>query len=488
MKLTRELKPYKIWKDYNESVVHVALTTDGSRALSATLDGIAYVHYVHGTGLASTQVGAHKSAHGDGAVQGVAISGDGCKAATAGMDGRVRLWDTSTASQRAAFAPAGAYVGNAADVSLCADGHTIATAFVAGGAYDELASATLAVYKLSGGVDRPAARCVAVWRTRVGRRVRVALSADGSLVAHTRAGGVAIIGIPCKRELAGWHTTGDAAIALDGPANRIAIADARALRVCAISGARKPLVLKGYLPPLEPCVTFNDEGTRVSAAVRGEAVRVWCASTGKLLFKLTGVGEDIASISLSADGSLLLGGAYNNRAYLWRLPAAKCCKNSAKSVLPAARRHTACVLFDDALEALGRSDTLLQVHAKGILVSLIGDRDLMLISKYAVSEIIADVAQKRFGTIDKELFLQCVEKIDKIVEESKKPSEEEILKKRFVGAAGHIEHALTIPVAAALLAEKSSADDQTIRTALESNSNGMCVSIEEFFEAHKQLL
>lgn len=479
-------KPCKVWKDYHEPVAHVALSNDGNRALSASLDGTSYIHFVHGTGEASTKVNAHGGPHGGGTVFGAEISGDGTIAATAGMDGKVRIWDTSTAAMLAAFTSSGARY--AASVSMTADTRTLAAAFVRDDSpYDALDGITVAVYTLHGGTGWAASRCVSSWNIRAGRRVRIALSVDGSLLAHTLAGGVAVVDATTKVEFGAWRASGDAAIALDTSADNLAIADARTLRICPISGQRKARVLSGYSPPLEPCVTYGDYGSRIAAAVRKDGIRVWCAHSGDCLIHLRGSGDDIASVAFSFDGSFILGGSYNNKSCIWRLkPTSNRLKNKNAGLL-ATRRHSARAVFHAAMSTHSREKDLLHIQAKSALEDFYGHSDLKLLEKYAVSQTILDCDNNRFGSIDEHMFLRSVAILDEMVEEKKKPSDDELLTQEFVSAAGHIEHVITVPVAVALLERRSGERPEKIRSVLVRNSNGTCISIDEFLKATQTL-
>jgi len=380
--------PRAVWRDYDESVVQAVLTTDGNRAITATVDGVAYVHYVNGTGQASTRFSPHGRGLGlHGMINGAAISADGCTAATAGMDGKVCVWDTATAVQLAAFRTPDAT--SAADVALAQESQIIAAAFVHPAEYDALPKATVAIFELSEDHNSTAARCRAQWSTTISRRLRLEISKDGSMVAHTCARGVAVVDAVEKTKVGEWPTKGDAAISLNPQATSIAIADSYSLRIASLS-EKKVKFFKPYVTPLEPAVAFGAQGKRVAAAFKGGIIRVWSALTGAPLADLKGAADDITAISMSENGRFILGSSFDKRTYLWELPPVNSLVPIPAPSLSMVRRNVARKSFYTQIEIIGRDQNLLHIQAKNVLKNLLSESDLKYLPKYSIAEILSE--------------------------------------------------------------------------------------------------
>ena len=484
----RQIKARKIWKDYEDSVIQAALTPDGCRAITASIDGLSYVHYVHGTGHASTKVAAHyqETQGHDGAINGVSISADGETAASAGMDGRVRIWDTNTATLQHVFGISDCTY--AASVAIANDRKVIACAYVTQNSFDSLPEVKIAVFEiLKDSRKSSSARCTSVWKSNSTRRVRLAVSQDGTLVAHTKAGGVAVVDVETQKIIASWKSHGDCDIDMDLSASRIAIADGHSLRIFPVTGSDSIIKCSGYNPSLEPSVTFGGNGTRVAAAIEGGLVRVWCALSGEPLIDLCGPSDDVSALSMSTDGSIILGTSFDSRSYVWNLRPVLTRTKSMAPNLSCSRRQIARTAFQTKLTELRRNDNLLHVQAKGVLESLVNHDDLMFLKKYAVSEIISEKDHKNLGLVDENMFLQSLESLDSDIVDAKTPKKDELIRREFISAAGHLEHVITIPVASLILRKFHDATDTEIREVLARNSNGTCVSYDEFVRSIEEV-
>lgn len=484
----RQIKARKVWKDYEDSVVQAALTPDGNRAITASIDGLSYIHYVHGTGHVSTKVGAHykgQNSH-DGTISGVAISADGETAASAGMDGRVRIWDSNTAALLHVFGISDC--SHAAGVAIANDRKVVVGAYVTHKTFNHLPEATIAVFEiLSDSRKAPSARCSTFWKASAARRIRLSVSHDGTLVAYTKAGGVEVVDVNTKRTLSSWNSYGDCDLAMDYAATRLAIADGNSLRICPVVGSGTVVNCWGYVPSIEPAVAFGGNGTRIAAAIEGGLVRVWCGLTGKPLIDLYGPSDDVSALSMSADGAFILGASFDRKSYIWHLRPVKLNSKLIAPKLSCSRRQMARASFRSKVLELNRNDSLLHVQAKGVLESLIEHDDLLFLKKYAVAEIITGKDQKKLGLVDENMFLQCLEMLDIEIVDAKTPKQEELLRNEFITAAGHLEHVVTLPVAASILGKFKQEDDSIIREALVNNSNGTCVSYDEFVRTFEDL-
>ncbi|MGO9959763.1 MAG: hypothetical protein ACLP50_27930 [Solirubrobacteraceae bacterium] len=145
---------------YDRSVLAVALSADGQRAVSGGDDGMVRVWDL----AAGTQRGAPLTGH-DGSVLAVAISADGQRAVSSSDDGSVRVWDLAAGTQRGA--PLTRLDCRVLAVAISADGQLA----VSGG--DD---GMVRVWDLAAGTQRGASLTghdCRVWA--------VALSADGQL-------------------------------------------------------------------------------------------------------------------------------------------------------------------------------------------------------------------------------------------------------------------------------------------------------------------
>ena len=63
-------------------------------------------------------------------------------------------------------------------------------------------------------------------------------------------------------------------------------------------------------------VIFSPDGTLVASAGSDGTVKLWDATTGKLLKTLVHPDE-LMTVAFSPDGTLLVSGSYDNLIYLW---------------------------------------------------------------------------------------------------------------------------------------------------------------------------
>jgi WD40 repeat protein len=241
---------------HEDSVTSVAISQDGARILTGGLDRTLRLWSAASGSMLKTMKG-----HTD-RVNAVDISGDGALAVSGSGDWTVRLWDVETGESLTAME---GHSGPVNSVALTGDG----------------------AFAVSGGGDG----MVIMWGVSSGRRARRFSGHAGSVnsVAVTRDARMIISGGDDK-DLRLWETvTGD--------------------QVCVMIGHQRPV----------HSVCFNHGGSlAISGSSDGE-IRLWDTSTGECRKTMSDGADPVNSLSFTVDGEYVFSGHASGSARLWDL-------------------------------------------------------------------------------------------------------------------------------------------------------------------------
>jgi WD40 repeat protein/DNA-binding SARP family transcriptional activator/uncharacterized protein YbaA (DUF1428 family) len=283
--------------------------------------------------------------HG-GIVFGLALSPDGRLAATAGDDGRVRIW--SRASGRG-VGEVGGFGDEVRAVSFSPDGTRIAAAARNG---------EIAVAPARGGARDVLARL------RGDYAVSLDFGDDGAIAAGTDSGRVALLrpGDRTPRDIGPRHDGPVFDVRFDPGGRRVVSAGADGIaRIAAIAGASH-IDLEHVAGQLVLAACFSPDGTRVATADEAGVVRLWDAADGRLRSRIPVADTPIASLRFAGDGRRLVAGGFDGVIRIVDLPA--------RAVLAELRGHAGPARADvvrggDAIVSVGEEDGTLRTWQPG---------------------------------------------------------------------------------------------------------------------------
>ncbi len=255
---------------------------------------------------------------------GAAISRDGRLAAAAGLDGRVRCWDTASRVllwERACFA------GPARGVAFDPAGRRLA---VAGGNYDVPGDAAIRV------LDAASGRELLALAGQPFNPWRVIFSPDGHRLAFSgggkspgKRGGLRLCDAATG---AGLATLGDVrsrvfGIAFSPDGYRLASAgDDGHARIWELASGRQIVETSGE-PGANFCMAFSPNGRwlatgggRLNYGDSGN-VTIWDAATGRMAFPLSGHTDEVWGVAFNPDGSRLASASKDHTVKIWDLQA-----------------------------------------------------------------------------------------------------------------------------------------------------------------------
>jgi WD40 repeat protein/sterol desaturase/sphingolipid hydroxylase (fatty acid hydroxylase superfamily) len=276
-------------------VLSVAVSGDGSRAVSASEDGTVKV-WDAATGQELLALKGHVLA-----VHGVAFSGDGSRVVTGSDDRTVRVWDAATGKTLLTLADQpGAVLG----VAVSGDGARVASASVDG---------TLKVW------DADTGREVFTLAGDPGATLGVALSADGLRLAWSDGWSARVRDLSpggAERTLEGHRDlVYSAALSPDGGRAVTGSFDAT-VKVWDAATGTVTHTLTGHAGPVYS-VAASGDGQRIVSGGKDGTVRVWDAVTGHELLSLTGHTDSVTGVAVSADGRRIVSGSRDGTVKVW---------------------------------------------------------------------------------------------------------------------------------------------------------------------------
>jgi WD40 repeat protein len=287
----------RTFKGHGRGVNAVALSADGMRAVSGSSDGTVKLWDVHTGGELRTFAG-----HGDG-VNAVALSGDGTRALSGSDDRTVRLWDVDTGEELRTFAGHGDEV-NA--VVLSADGMRALSGSDDG---------TVRLWDVGSGEEL---------RTFAdhGARVRaVALNADGTRALSGGGGTVKLWDVDSGAELRTFegHRSTVHAVALSADGERVLSGSAdRTVKLWDVGSGAELRTFEGHGDRVH-AVALSADGTRALSGSRDCTVKLWDLDSSEERQTFDGHRNWVTAVALSADGKLALSGSDDRTVKLWNV-------------------------------------------------------------------------------------------------------------------------------------------------------------------------
>jgi WD40 repeat protein len=263
-------RPLRTLEGHSDSVLDIAVTADGSRAVSACLDGTLKVWDLD-TGRSLRTLEGHS-----GCVFGVAVTPDGKRAVSASKDRTLKVWDLDTGRSLRTLK------GHSADVdavAVTADGKRVVSAS---------SDATLRVWDLDTG------------------RALLALEGHSALV---------------------WSV----AVTLDGK-RAISASGDRSLKVWNLDTGRSLHTLEGHSIAATG-VAVTPDGNRAVSASGDSTLKVWDLETGSELYTLEGHTNYVHGVALTPDGKRVVSASGDKTLKVWKLEIGR--------PLPAKEGHSA---------------------------------------------------------------------------------------------------------------------------------------------------
>jgi WD40 repeat protein len=280
------------------SATTLALSPDGKRLASAGTDGKVKIWEIQ-TGQEIHVLRGHTTV-----VKCVAFRPDGQLLASASQDGTVKIWEAQTGQEMCTLHSLGGAVNC---VAFSPDGNLVAGA---------LGDSTVKIWKPQ---NDTAIRTLKGHMQPVNS---VGFSPDGKYLASGSWDGTARIwGSQSDRPT---HTLrGDVgavfSVAFSPDGQRLATAGQYgAVKIWQVETGKEILTLTG--PGVASCVTFSADGQRLASAHFG-TVRVCAAQTGQEIVTLHGHGKEVGSVAFMPDNKSLISGSVDGTVKLWDLQA-----------------------------------------------------------------------------------------------------------------------------------------------------------------------
>ncbi|MDZ4764018.1 MAG: protein kinase [Chloroflexota bacterium] len=301
----------RVW-DGMAAVNAVAFSQDGRRAAAATSNGQVAIWAVD-TGALVTQIESPTDTLvDDNGLTAIEFHPNDAIVLTAAQDGGVRLWDVETG----VLLWEGLHRGIVAGATFSADGGRILSVSTDGNLRIWAVSITH-----SDGLEVSVSLMLDVNDERLRNASAIAASPTGGQLATTADDAIHL-----------WDmTTGDQRLTLrriGGEINSVAFSPDGRLMVSANAdntltiwriGSLDPnsqLTLTGHTAP-PTRAAYSVDGTRIVSTGSDNTVRVWDAITGALLYTLAGHDGAVSGAVFNADGSAILSGSADGTARLW---------------------------------------------------------------------------------------------------------------------------------------------------------------------------
>ena len=244
----------RVLSGHNDSVLCLALSADGQRLASGSVDRTIKVW-----NLATDQEVYSLEAHADG-VWGVALSANGRILVSGSRDQTIKVWDFSTGQKIGSLTGHTDYVTS---VAISGDGRIL----------------------VSGSFDQS----VKVWDLSTGRELR-------TLTGHT--GPVWSVALSSDK----W-------IAVSGSADGT-------IKVWKLSTGQEVRTLTGHTNDVL-CVAMSENGQTLVSGSRDQTIKVWKLTTGQEMDALTDHTDAIYCLVLSSDGQTLVSGGEDKTIKVW---------------------------------------------------------------------------------------------------------------------------------------------------------------------------
>ncbi|WP_235821264.1 NACHT and WD40 repeat domain-containing protein [Actinomyces mediterranea] len=317
---------------------NVAVSADGSRVVTGSMDGTLHVWDADTGGVVSVLEGHVNS------VDSVALSADGARVVTGSGDSSVRVWDADTGEVMKVLE---GHSDAVLSVAVSADGSRVVTGEWEGTArvWDADTGKVMCVCRghanrvWSVAVSADGSRVVTgsddqtarVWDADTGKEVKVleghrdtvtsvAVSADGSRVVTGSRDRTARVWDADTGDVTsvlsghyGWVTS--VAVSADGSRVVTGSRDGTA-RVWDADTGEEVSLLEGHIDRVES-VAMSTDGARVVTGSRDGTARVWDADTGGVVKVLEGHRDSVWSVAVSADGARVVTGSRDRTARVW---------------------------------------------------------------------------------------------------------------------------------------------------------------------------
>ncbi len=241
--------------------------------------------------------------HGD-SVLAVALSTDGRLAVSASQDKTLKIWEVATGRELRTLTGNFAWVN---DVALSADGRLAVSA----------SGSTVKVWDVATGrqLRTLQERGNEVCGIALSADGQVAISATWDVILAPR-GILKVWDVATGRQLRTLKGGKCVALSADG---RLAVSGAhKVLKVWDVTAGRELHTLKGHSSSVVG-VALSSDGRLAISASDDKTLRVWEVATGRELRMLAGHGDRVTSVALSADGQLAISGSADQTLKVWNV-------------------------------------------------------------------------------------------------------------------------------------------------------------------------
>jgi serine/threonine protein kinase len=248
---------FHTYRGHHDSVNGVAVSPDGSRIASASSDMTVQVWDTGTGGVNAATYSGHTAA-----VNAVAWSSDGKFVASGSDDASVRVWQSSDGSNPVSYTQ---HTGPVKAVAWSPDNQSIA----------------------SGSVDKT----VQVWA-----------SADGTAIST-------YTGHTDEVHAVAWASNGNALRIASGSADAT-------VHIWNANDGSASFIYSGHSGPVN-AVAWSPDGTMIASGSSDKTVRVWQAATGTLVYIYGGHTDVVNAVAWSPDGSLIASAGADNTVQIW---------------------------------------------------------------------------------------------------------------------------------------------------------------------------
>lgn len=293
-----EAQPSKVLKGHRHSIYRVAVTPNGTLAISGSIDKTVRIWNLE-AGKNVAVLEGHT-----GPVPAVAISADGKRAVSGSWDQTVRTWDVRTGKCIATLKGHKDYV---LGIAMTADGKRAVSCS---------SDKTMRVWELDTG------RCIAILEGHVKSVSGVALTADGKrAVSSSSDQTVRVWDIDtgdCVGILKG-HTDEVRGVAVTADGKRaISCSSDKTLRVWDLDDGRCIAAIEGHSRDVRRVAITPDGRWAVSGSIDG-IVRAWDVDTGECIARLRGHTATVFGVAITADGRRVVSGSGDASLRVWDL-------------------------------------------------------------------------------------------------------------------------------------------------------------------------